>query len=218
MSQDEDGMRGRAATGLLGSSPFCPSVARWVAPFGPQWVCRLRSVTAVTVCDGVDQSPGLPPSPALGAPTMGRGAAAGPGPAVAPAGTASSTSHHRRSMNPCSLLSVAAPGAARVLGTRARCGPRPCTLRTPTTRIMVPTRRIVTATTAGRCPSTPETRWTWPSWCPPWAPTPGRPGGWRAQPPGTRTAMAGCPASPRTSSPRWMTAGIAGRTRRRSTT
>lgn len=218
MSQDEDGVRGRAGTGLLGSGPFCPPVAMCVALFGPQRVCRLPSVTAVTVCDGADQSPGLPPSPALGAPTTGRGAAAGPGPAVAPAGTASSTSNRRRSMSPCSPLSVEAPGAARAPGTRAHYGPRPCMPRMPTTRIMVPTRRIVTATTAERCPSTPEIRWTWLSWCPPWAPTPGRPGGRRAWPPGTRTAMAGCPASPRTSSPRWMTAGIAGRTRRRSTT
>lgn len=66
-------------------------------------------------------------------------------------------------MSPCSPLSVAAPGAARVPGTKARYGPRPCTPYTPTMHIMVPTRCIVTATTAEHCPSTPEIRWTWPS-------------------------------------------------------
>ena len=218
MSVDVDGVRGRAGRGPLGFRPFCHPLARVAALFGPQRVCRLLSVTTVGVCGGADRSPGLPPSPALGAPIMGRGAAVGPGPAVAPAGTASSTSHRRRSTSPCSRQrrsAAAAPGPARVPGRRGRCGPRPCTPRTPTKRSMVPTWRTVTATTAGRCPSTPEIRWTWPSWCPPWAPTHGLPGGRQARPPGTRTAMAGCPASPRTSSLRWTTAGIAGRTRRR---
>lgn len=95
---------------------------------------------------------------------MGRGAAAGPGPAVAPAGTASSTRCLPQSTNPCSQgSSVEGSGPAKVPGRRGRRGPRPCTPRTPTMHITVPTWHTGTVTTAGHCPSTPETRWTWPN-------------------------------------------------------
>lgn len=158
-STDADGVRGRVWRGSLVSSWFCHPLVRLVALLGLSAGMRAAFSHSRACVAGLDLSPGLPPSPALGAPTTGRGAAAGPGPAGAPAGTASSTSRQRRSTNPCSQPSAAAgPGPATAPGTRGRRGPRPCTPRTPTTRITVLTWRTVTAITAGRSPSTPETR------------------------------------------------------------
>lgn len=158
-STDADRVRGRVRRGSLLSSWFCHPLVRPGALLGPSAGMQAAFGHSRERVASPDLSPGLPPSPALGALTTGRGAAAGPGPAGAPAGTASSTSRRRPSTNPCSRRSVAAgPGPARVPGTRGRRGPRPCTPHTPTTRITALTWRTVTATTAGRSPWTPETQ------------------------------------------------------------